>query len=99
MCLELEGRIAFRPREDSMWAWAKQLTEYGVCEETASEELAAQPSLCWKGAGVAGRQLQPHPGPCRRPPPGANPLLLGTHVALFPPRYRTSPGLPDPSSH
>ena len=66
MCLELEGRIAFRPREDSMWAQAKQLTEYGVCEETASEELAAQPSLCWKRAGVAGRQLQPRPGPCRR---------------------------------
>lgn len=70
MCLELEGRIAFRPREESMWAQAKQLTQYGVCEETASEELAAQPSLCWKRAGVAGRQLQPRPGPCRRPRAG-----------------------------
>lgn len=70
MCLEAEGRIAFLPREESMWAQAKQLTEYGVCEETASEELAALPSLCWKRAGVSGRQLQPRPGPCRRPRAG-----------------------------
>lgn len=70
MCLEAEGRIAFCPREESMWAQAKQLTEYGVCEETASKELAAQPSLCWKRAGVSGRQLQPRPGPSRRPRAG-----------------------------